>query len=705
MSRGAPLRAAIRRLTEAIYSLTPARDVTQMVVEEARRLTSASRAGLCLLTEERDMLDYIAVAGESAQEIVGLRVKVADSLSESVVQTGQPLLLDRRTAQETGDLFAPLEEESASYKAPPRWASSEAQSGPRSAIVVPVFSAGRIIGALSALNKVDGVSGQSPYPAFDQDDVDRLALLADFVSLAQKMEATSRAAYEQGRELSVLYQATQTVSSSLSVQNVMEEVLEAICAHLEHHFAVFFLLNDDRTHLFIAAERGLSPEESDVQLSVEEGAHAKALQSGQPMLISDADSDDDYVPISEQSRALSVMYAPVRSRDENHGLLIVASSQRNVYHSDDLKLLSATALQAGVAMENAWLYENAQRQAEEAHALYELSQRVNETLKVEEVLNFVADSALELLKGDKLALLLRDPKTDRLVPQITRNLDPLLAFGESGCAIGEGIGGWVFEWQTPQAVADVAADRRNQSAPIHQAGVASTLCVPMHVDEEIIGVIHVLSDRRRLFTVAEMGLLYTIANQAAVAVANALLFERAREQSEEMKTYFKRVANAIGKALTESDLPQILADISVELMRGDRCTVYRFNEDSLSLVAASQFRSSAPPDAVIEAGAGLAGWVAKRGQSLAIANLMEDSRAEAHSWLKKDPFASYMGIPVKLGRRTVGVLEVYSHEPKEFTKEEMNLLASFTRRVRIAERLAPLLSENELEKGDHAGTE
>ena len=65
-------------------------------------------------------------------------------------------------------------------------------------------------------------------------------------------------------------------------------------------------------------------------------------------------------------------------------------------------------MQAGIAIENAWLYEDAQRQAEEAAALYDLSQHVNATLHLDRVLNFVADSVLNLLKVDKFALLLYD---------------------------------------------------------------------------------------------------------------------------------------------------------------------------------------------------------------------------------------------------------------------------------------------------------
>src|SRR4051812_19877149 len=94
MSQAARLRAATRRLTEAIAAQMPAIDVYQIVVEEARRLTDADSAALCLLADGREMLDFAAAAGETAGEMVGLRVRVSDSLSALVVETGQPLLIN-----------------------------------------------------------------------------------------------------------------------------------------------------------------------------------------------------------------------------------------------------------------------------------------------------------------------------------------------------------------------------------------------------------------------------------------------------------------------------------------------------------------------------------------------------------------------------------------------------------------------------------
>src|SRR5579871_4828044 len=203
MSRAAQQRAAIRRLTAALAASAPADVVQQLVVEEARRLTDAASAALCLLVEGGDMLDFVAAAGEHTEQIVGMRIRVADSLSEAVVATRQPVLIDARTSIETGDLFAAAAEfapdavpivatTAASAPAPaappgharegggnPPQGDQAKTEGPlstRSAAVVPLIQDGRLIGTLSALNKGEG-SELTPLPAFDAEDLDTLTLL------------------------------------------------------------------------------------------------------------------------------------------------------------------------------------------------------------------------------------------------------------------------------------------------------------------------------------------------------------------------------------------------------------------------------------------------------------------------------------------------------------------------------------------------
>jgi GAF domain-containing protein len=155
-----------------------------------------------------------------------------------------------------------------------------------------------------------------------------------------------------------------------------------------------------------------------------------------------------------------------------------------------------------------------------------------------------------------------------------------------------------------------------------------------------------------------------------------------------MRRYFRRVAHALGSALEEQDLPQLLADLAIEMMRADRCALYRVEGDEVRLQASSHFRSAVPPDSSVPLGQGLCGWVAKRGQSLALTRLEDDSRSRAHAWLHRDKLASYLAVPLKAGRRTVGVIEIYTQEAREFSREEATLLSTFVRRAHVAERLA-----------------
>ncbi|HXG25010.1 MAG TPA: GAF domain-containing protein, partial [Chthonomonadales bacterium] len=210
---------------------------------------------------------------------------------------------------------------------------------------------------------------------------------------------------------------------------------------------------------------------------------------------------------------------------------------------------------------------------------------------------------------------------------------------------------------------------------------------PMAVGDEVIGVLLAMSSCRRLFTVGEMELLYTIANQAAVAIVNATLYHEARARSAEMRRYIHRVARAFGSVMEGHELPQLLADLAVEMMHADRCAIYRVEGETLRLHAASRFRANIHPDPDIPMGQGLAGTVARRGKALAIEHLAEDSRARVHTWLAREHLSSYLGIALKVDRRTVGVLEIYTQRPRVFTPDAIKLLAQFAKRARVAERL------------------
>lgn len=640
----------------AIANMTSVREALADIAEQARVLAQANSTAIGVL-RPGDLLEFVAVAGRSKTDVVGLQIQVHESLAEGALRSGSPQLVEGPGQ--------PL-------------ATGELVPTARNAVVVPFRRDGSCAGAIIALDH----EGGAPFGA---SDAASLQVLAECVALALDRDEGLRCRVEQRRELSVLYDASQCIGASLNIQDVLGAALGALCAHLQHQAAAAFLLNDEHTHLFVAANRGLAEEDREVQLSADGKVTSRVLQSRDPVLLMDDVADTDFASLTTGFTPRCAIVAPVPVGADVVGLLVVTSAQPKAYGPEDVRLVATVAAQAGLGVQNAWLYEDAMRRAEEATALYDLSQHVASTLDMDRSLDFVAESTLTLLNADGFALLVYDAEEQCLVPRLCRGGD-VAALRRIRPAVGEGIPGWVYEWSTPTAVADVAADARNESARVDTAGVASMLCVPVAMGDEALGVIMALSSKRRLFTVAEMELLYTIANQAAAGLANATMYQAARRQSSDLRRYFNRVAKALGEVLAPGEVPRLTAEMALGVVRGDRCMVYRVDGAELTLVAHSGFRASVPAQTVA-VGEGLAGWVARRGKPLVLSNLSEDPRGRVHTWMARDRMASYLGAPLKIGRQTVGVIEVLSQEPRSFTAEGARLLVQFVRRAAVAERL------------------
>lgn len=694
---------ALSVLHEVLSALShdqPVEEILRMLAERVGLLTASGSTAIALLDSDREHVTFAAAAGQEAEELVGSRVRVADTVLGNTARTGEPYLAFR-------PLASPALQENGS--------TSPSFLSPGSAAVVPIFDQGMPAGALAALGKAGGV----PYGGTDLLCLSTLAAVASVVLRNSRLRADTD---RQGRELSILYDAVRNVSGQISAQEVLLTVVEQVRKHMDTAAVAIFLTNDEHTHLYIAEDEGLGGEDREVTLPADTGLGRALLEGARPAVLRFVDADDvplpavalpsslesalafvrDCEPIFSDLAGRSALAAPIRSGDEAYGLVVALSSQSpGVYTAADANLLSALASQAAVAMENAWLYEDATRRAEEAAALYELSQTVTSSLRLPQVLERVADSVLSLLSVDKFALFLHQRKSETLELVVARNLAPG-AEDRLRPQIGRGIPGWVMEFETPTAVQDVAADHRNASAPLHTEGVVSMTCMPLQVGAATIGVLCAMSERRRLFTVAEMELLYTIANQAAIAIENARIYADVRQKSLELRRYFHRVARALGSSHSPEEVPEMIATLTLEVMGADRCTLYavkRAPEEGPLLVCAASagFKIavnpfSAPRPCRDEMPTG---WVARRARALAIMDLNEDARFAVHyDRPLRGRVSSYLGVPLRIEGEVVGVLEVYTRDPRTWRADEMRLMLTFASQAAVAFQNARLARES-----------
>jgi Nif-specific regulatory protein len=160
--------------------------------------------------------------------------------------------------------------------------------------------------------------------------------------------------------------------------------------------------------------------------------------------------------------------------------------------------------------------------------LYEVVKIINSTLNLEEVLNRVLDVAIRRLRAERGMILLLDPITSQLRTRVVRN-------------INEDAGG---SKRSPQSIvkeviqsgqsimsADARADARFvESESVIAENILSILCVPLIIRERIAGAIYVdHRQARHLFSNKDLSFLEAFADQAAIAIANARLYEELEE--------------------------------------------------------------------------------------------------------------------------------------------------------------------------------
>jgi PAS domain S-box-containing protein len=190
-------------------------------------------------------------------------------------------------------------------------------------------------------------------------------------------------------------------------------------------------------------------------------------------------------------------------------------------------------------------------------ALAGIGQVVNSSLQLDEVLRIVMDTIVRLTGAERGFLMLRDGRGE-LVTHIARNWEQETVEANEFAISRSVIGRVVAEGQ-PMLTTNAQEDPRfGDKASIIAYNLRSILCVPLKVKGELIGVIYADNRiRAGLFSSAERNLLAAFADQAAVAIENARLFESVRRtlaEVTELKNLMDDVFASIASGVITSDL-------------------------------------------------------------------------------------------------------------------------------------------------------
>ena len=324
------------------------------------------------------------------------------------------------------------------------------------------------------------------------------------------------------REAETLRAIAERVASPLGIEATLADVAGMEADLLGFDRSLVALRNRAVYGLLVSDEAPVAQ----VWLSAWDESIAGGSPRTEPCLVMLEDDRPQFHSLLDDADASCALLTPLLHGGASAGLLVLLSDERRPDMSPaSLTLAGTVGTQASLALENAYLFEQARSRADNLETIFRISHAVGSSLESRIVLNRVLDVVQKILSADAVMLMTYDQQTKLISVPMARGIlhrDML----EISFKPGEDVPGRVFETREPERfnrVADV--DTRLLAAAAEQ-GLASLLAVPLLARGRSIGVLAVFSRAESAFSSEDLDLLRTFASQAALAIDTAQLFSR-----------------------------------------------------------------------------------------------------------------------------------------------------------------------------------
>ncbi|MBI2846117.1 MAG: GAF domain-containing protein, partial [Chloroflexi bacterium] len=635
----------------------------QSILQGVVELVGADKGQLFRYDPQRDETRSWVATGmpEEAVEIV---YKPGDGLVGKVLDTGHPLRVDDYDAWEGRVPHFP-----------------KGIVGP--AIIVAMKRGEEWLGVLGAARD----PGKKP---FTDDDLELLQLFANQAAVAISNARLYEEAKRSAGELSSLYDTSLEITRQLDLSQVLERIIQRAVELAKGNYGQFYLYDETRQELIPSVPYQLPEPLQKITLKPGEGLSGQALATRQPLVVNDYDSWEGKSPQVPAGLAHRGIAAPVEHGERVLGVLTVNRRKEDPPFAEaDIRLLTLFANQAAVAIANARLYEETKRSAEELSNLYETSLELTRQLDLHRVLEGIIRRGVELARGRFGQLYLYDPSRGTLHGPVTYNLPESM----QGYVIkpGEGMTGRVFVSREPMIVEDY--DNWEGRFPQVPAGmVYYSAAIPVEHGEQVLGVFWVGRDQQGgAFTEQDIKLLTLLANQAAVAIANARLYEESKRSAGQLSSLYETSLELAGQLELDPLLQSIIKRVT-DLLEADLGELYRYDPQRQELHPFFPIRLPDTAIVVMRPGEGVAGKVLLSGEPLRV--------DDYDSWEGRSPqwpigfTGPALGVPVKRGDEFLGVITVGRNPGKRpFNEGEVELLQLYANQVAVAIANAQLYEE------------
>jgi PAS domain S-box-containing protein len=517
----------LREASLVVGSNLESQEAVSAILEQMRRLAPYDSASVQILRK-----DYLEIVGgygwENLNEVIGLKFPIpGNNPNTTVIQSREPLILD----------FAP--ERYDEFK-------KGSQSQILSWLGIPLINQERVIGMI-ALDSFEA-------NRFTEETIRLVRPLVVGAAVAINNAQLFQETVRRAEETAALNELGRSLASRLTLDQVVVEVYNGIRRLLDaKNFYIAFYERETNEIYFPQNVTDSAVDSAITRLPLGEGITAYMIKNAESVLISNG--TDEWMQAhgmkSVGEPAKSFLGAPLLAGSEVIGAMAIQDyAEYDAYTQHELDLLEAFSNQASIAIQNAKLFQETQRRAQELYIVNQVVSSVASSLDLNSTLQSVADNLVSLLSADNVGIALLTPDKTQLTlaaeafsTQEKSERIGLLIPVEGNLATEEAL-------RTRKAVFIKDIEHDPLALPVREAlmesGTKNLLIMPLLSGQEVIGTFGVaFQDAKRVITQAELRSLETIVLQTSTAIQKIDLFGRIESSEHNLRSLFSAMDDVV----------------------------------------------------------------------------------------------------------------------------------------------------------------
>jgi len=369
----------------------------------------------------------------------------------------------------------------------------------------------------------------------------------EFSRLQQRLALTTL-------ELDLHKEICEITRTGFQLDRVLDRILNQVLKVTATEAGTLFLLSEDRDHLIFQTVKGPKAKGLAGQsMPANEGIAGWVIETGSPYLADNVRRDTRWSKRVAQElhyKTRDILAVPLQAGGETLGVIEVINKKNGQpFEQADLNILNALSSHIAMIIGNARLFLAAENKVHQLATLTELSAILNSSLDPKQVRTRAMQAAVKLLDCETGSLYLIDHDRGELYFEVALG-DKGDVFKEIRLKLGEGIAGWVAQEGQSLLIPDCSRDPRWSSKADKKSKfqTRNMVTVPVKAKSKVIGVLQAINKRPpKLFDEEDLRLLEALADQVAIALENARLYEAQR-------LTFLQTAEALAAAIEKRDI-------------------------------------------------------------------------------------------------------------------------------------------------------